>query len=101
MNWFGWILAGFLVGFGTRLGYGDTISHMISGVPMLNKNSIIATLIIIASGIVMNTFRGKLGFVITRVHNYDHKLWSVITILIFVLMMMVAFMNLIFKSGRK
>ena len=44
------ILAGVLVGFGTRLGSGCTSGHGICGMSRLSKRSIVATISFIASG---------------------------------------------------
>lgn len=44
------ILAGFLVGFGTRLGNGCTSGHGICGIARLSLRSIIATLVFMTSG---------------------------------------------------
>jgi len=44
------ILAGFLVGFGTRLGNGCTSGHGVCGVSRLSVRSIVATLTFIATG---------------------------------------------------
>ena len=45
-------IAGLLVGFGTRLGGGCTSGHGVCGVGMGEKNSIAATLIFVAVGMV-------------------------------------------------
>jgi uncharacterized membrane protein YedE/YeeE len=47
------ILAGLLVGFGTRLGNGCTSGHGVCGVSRLSKRSIAATVIFICSGAVV------------------------------------------------
>ena len=44
------ILAGFLVGFGTKLGSGCTSGHGICGIARLSPRSIIATLVFMFSG---------------------------------------------------
>lgn len=46
------ILAGLLVGFGTRLGSGCTSGHGICGISRLSKRSIVATLIFMIAGMV-------------------------------------------------
>jgi uncharacterized membrane protein YedE/YeeE len=51
----GWLLtvgAGFLVGFGTRLGGGCTSGHGVCGIGRLSKRSIAATGVFMAAGIV-------------------------------------------------
>lgn len=46
------ILAGLLVGFGTRLGSGCTSGHGICGVSRLSRRSITATLLFMATGMI-------------------------------------------------
>jgi len=46
------ILAGFLVGFGTRLGSGCTSGHGVCGIARLSPRSLVATVTFIAVGIV-------------------------------------------------
>lgn len=46
------ILAGILVGYGTRLGSGCTSGHGICGIARLSKRSIIATIVFMLTGII-------------------------------------------------
>lgn len=46
------IIAGLLVGFGTRYGAGCTSGHGVCGIARLSRRSIIATLVFIASGML-------------------------------------------------
>lgn len=46
------VMAGLLVGFGTRLGSGCTSGHGICGISRLSKRSIIATVIFMFAGLV-------------------------------------------------
>ena len=46
------VIGGFLVGFGTRLGGGCTSGHGICGIGRLSVNSMIATAIFVATGII-------------------------------------------------
>lgn len=46
------IVAGLLVGFGTRLGSGCTSGHGICGISRLSKRSIVATLMFMLAGVV-------------------------------------------------
>ena len=59
-----YLVAGFLVGFGTLLGNGCTSGHGVCGISRLSSRSIIATLIFIFSGILSVLFfkfvRGEL-----------------------------------------
>lgn len=55
------VLAGLLVGFGTRLGNGCTSGHGIVGIGRLSKRSIFATLTFIISGVVVVFIRQMIG----------------------------------------
>jgi len=46
------ILAGLLVGFGTRLGNGCTSGHGVCGISRLSKRGIVATLVYLATGVL-------------------------------------------------
>jgi uncharacterized membrane protein YedE/YeeE len=46
------VVAGLLVGFGTRLGSGCTSGHGISGIARFSKRSIVATLVFTATAII-------------------------------------------------
>jgi uncharacterized protein len=46
------VVAGLLVGFGTRLGSGCTSGHGISGIARFSKRSIVATLVFMATAII-------------------------------------------------
>lgn len=52
VSYFSLVLAGLLVGFGTRLGSGCTSGHGICGISRFSKRSIIATITFLLSGIV-------------------------------------------------
>lgn len=55
------IAAGGFVGFGTRLGSGCTSGHGICGISRLSVRSIVATIIFVATGMIVATlFRGAL-----------------------------------------
>ncbi|MDH5581138.1 MAG: YeeE/YedE family protein [Bdellovibrionales bacterium] len=52
VNKFQVVLAGLLVGFGTRLGSGCTSGHGVCGLPRLSERSFVATLTFIGFGII-------------------------------------------------
>ena len=56
------LTAGFLVGFGTRLGSGCTSGHGVCGVARMSVRSISATLTFVAVGIAVATLVGSLGW---------------------------------------
>ncbi len=58
-NWQPWIflvLGGFLVGFGTRYANGCTSGHSITGISMLQWNSMVATFFFFAGGLLITHF---------------------------------------------
>ncbi|ATH07164.1 YeeE/YedE family protein [Halobacteriovorax marinus] len=54
------IIAGLLVGFGTRLGNGCTSGHGVCGISRFSIRSIIATLVFMAAGIVTVFLKGAI-----------------------------------------
>lgn len=52
------IVAGLLVGFGTRLGSGCTSGHGVCGLPRLSKRSLVATLTFMSFGIITVILKG-------------------------------------------
>jgi uncharacterized protein len=54
------VMAGLLVGFGTRLGSGCTSGHGVCGLPRLSKRSLVATLTFILAGVVTVLIKGVL-----------------------------------------
>jgi uncharacterized protein len=46
------VIAGLLVGFGTRLGSGCTSGHGIIGIARFSKRSLVATLVFLVAGII-------------------------------------------------
>lgn len=53
------VLAGLLVGYGTRMGSGCTSGHGICGIGRLSKRSIVATFVFVAVGITVATTISK------------------------------------------
>ena len=51
-GWPGMIVAGLVVGFGTRMGNGCTSGHGVCGMARLSRRSIVATLTFMAAGFV-------------------------------------------------
>lgn len=55
----GFLIGGFLVGFGTKLGNGCTSGHGICGLPRFSKRSIVATVVFSATAIVTATLKSN------------------------------------------
>lgn len=55
-----YVIAGLIVGFGTRLGSGCTSGHGVCGMARLAKRSIVATLTFMAFGIITVAIKGAL-----------------------------------------
>ena len=53
----GFIIAGFLVGFGAKMANGCTSGHGVCGLPRMSKRSIVAISLFMIFGILMATFR--------------------------------------------
>ena len=56
------VIAGLLVGFGTRIGSGCTSGHGVCGVSRLSQRSIVATLTFMAAGIATVAIMNALGW---------------------------------------
>lgn len=61
LNIFGWILGGFLVGFGTKLGNGCTSGHGICGLARLSIRSWVAVPTFMVCGILAATIKHYTG----------------------------------------
>lgn len=59
-------IAGFLVGFGTRLGSGCTSGHGVCGLSRLSPRSIVATLLYIATGMIA-VYLMRHGFLVSLI----------------------------------
>lgn len=57
-----WIIGGFLVGFGTRMGNGCTSGHGVCGLPRIAPRSIAATMSFMATGFGLATLRYHVPF---------------------------------------
>jgi len=55
MSPIGWIFAGLLVGFGTKMGNGCTSGHGVCGLPRLSKRSLVAVITFFLTGIISTT----------------------------------------------
>ena len=62
LGWYGWLIGGFLVGIGTKMGNGCTSGHAVCGIPRLSIRSIVATGTFMIAAIVIATLRFKFNF---------------------------------------
>jgi len=97
----GFIIAGFLVGFGAKMANGCTSGHGVCGLPRLSKRSVVAIFIFMIFGIIIATIRYYIPFL--RPHSYAYNVWesSFIYYLTFILSIICFVINLwkSFKSG--
>jgi len=68
MHPIGWIFAGLLVGFGTKMGNGCTSGHGVCGIARLNKRSIVAVLTFFITGVLSAIMVEKAGMIGTGYH---------------------------------
>ncbi len=79
----GYILGGFLVGVGTRMGNGCTSGHGVCGIPRLSKRSIVATLTFMAAGMFLATIRYNFPFLVGA-YNQTSKFEETVSWITFV-----------------
>ena len=70
----GFIMAGFLVGFGAKMANGCTSGHGVCGLPRLSKRSIVAILIFMIFGMMIATIRYYIPFL--RPNSYAFNVWE-------------------------
>jgi uncharacterized membrane protein YedE/YeeE len=70
----GFILAGFLVGFGAKMGNGCTSGHGVCGLPRLSKRSIVAISFFMIFGVLMATIRYYIPFL--KPSSYINNVWE-------------------------
>ena len=70
----GFILAGFLVGFGSKMANGCTSGHGVCGLPRLSKRSIAAISLFMIFGITTATIRFYIPFL--RPNSYAYNVWE-------------------------
>eukprot|EP00347_Sterkiella_histriomuscorum_P004783 403359117 len=97
LNLYGWLLGGFLVGFGTKMGNGCTSGHGVCGIPRLSIRSILATLTFMAFGILIATLRYNYPFFTQGSQSSDdfktfHN-WAGIALIIAIHILYMLFLN--------
>ena len=99
----GFIIAGFLVGFGAKMANGCTSGHGVCGLPRLSKRSIVAISLFMIFGITTATIRFYIPFL--RPNSYAFNVWenSFIYYLVLTLSIVGFVINLLKskKSGEK
>ncbi|KAL6599185.1 hypothetical protein U3516DRAFT_106622 [Neocallimastix sp. 'constans'] len=83
LSLFGFIVAGFLVGFGSRMGNGCTSGHGICGIPRLSKRSIVAICLFMVFGGCIATIRYYCPFFIPGSYSVQARELSIINIIVF------------------
>lgn len=74
----GFILAGFLIGFGAKMANGCTSGHGLCGLPRLRKRSIIAVSLFLIFGILIATIRYYHPFLLPESKPYSVWDWPII-----------------------
>ena len=99
----GFILAGLLVGFGSKMANGCTSGHGVCGLPRLSKRSIVAIILFMIFGMMIATIRYYIPFL--RPISYAYNVWEYefIYYLTLILSLIGFGLNLwnVFKSGIK
>ena len=96
----GFILAGFLIGFGAKMANGCTSGHGVCGIPRLSKRSIVAISLFMIFGIMIATIRQYFPFLEPSSNTY--KVWEGISISFFILILScVGFLLNLLNSFKK
>ena len=99
----GFLIAGFLVGFGAKMANGCTSGHGVCGLPRLSKRSIVAITLFMIFGVTTATIRFYIPFL--RPSSYAYNVWenSFIYYLVLTLSLIGFVINLLKskKSGEK
>ena len=70
----GFLIAGFLVGFGAKMANGCTSGHGVCGLPRLSKRSIVAIILFMIFGIITATIRYYVPFFVPN--SYAYNVWE-------------------------
>ena len=99
----GFLLAGFLVGFGAKMANGCTSGHGVCGIPRMSKRSIIAILFFMIFGMSVATIRYHFPFLRPSSNVYDVWEYSSIyySVLIISLLGFLFTLLTVFNSGIK
>ena len=99
----GFIIAGFLIGFGAKMSNGCTSGHGICGIPRFSKRSIIATVLFIIFGCIFSTIKYYIPFL--RPISYAFNSWDskfiYYGVLILSILVILFLVYQSFKSGLK
>ena len=104
----GFIISGFLVGFGTKMANGCTSGHGVCGLPRLSKRSIFAVLTFLIFGFIFATLRYHVKFLETDfiLHNLERAVLSkntikIICIAVFSVALLTFILNIIYKITKQ
>lgn len=98
----GWIIGGFLVGVGTRMGNGCTSGHGVCGIPRFSIRSIVAVCTFMATGIALATLRAYEPFLdntnsfgkdFQEAWKYVGGVLALITLLVYLVYMAIVFVK--------
>jgi len=98
-----WIIAGLLVGWGTRMGNGCTSGHGVCGLPRLAPRSIVATLTFMGTGFAIATLRYYVPFLTggpSFGFNYA-PVWRWIALSVLIISNIVALFIIIIEVGKR
>jgi len=70
----GFMISGFLVGFGSKMASGCISGHGICGLPLINKRSFVAIILFMIFGILVSTIRYYIPFL--RPYSYAYSVWE-------------------------
>ena len=97
----GFIIAGFLIGFGAKMANGCTSGHGVCGLPRLSRRSFVAIFLFMFFGIMMSSIRYYIPFL--RPNSYAYDVWESVSIYYFVFISSIICFGLSlwssFKSG--
>ena len=103
LSLFGFIIAGFLVGFGAKMANGCTSGHGVCGLPRKSKRSFVAIFLFMIFGILTATIRYHIPFLTPSSKNYEVWESPTINFIIFIFSLGSLGFNLLSscKSGEK
>ena len=98
INWYGWIIAGLLVGLGARMVHGDELCHVMMGAPSLHFNSMVAFAIMYFSASLMGNMNMEYkwfigGSSVSKDVEDIYRIVSLILLALFIVLTIVVFLR--------